>query len=325
VPFNPPRSLFWRVALCNGAIFGAAVLILALSPATVHSPLLPQEAELLGVGALAVIALNVLVLRRALGPLRRLATAMGSIDPLSPGAAAPRCGSSAEMVALTEAFDEMLSRLRAERRDSSQRALRAEEAERRRIAQELHDDVGQSLTVLLLELARARRERSDESLADAQGTARALLEDVRQICHQLRPESLDDLGLPNALRTLAGRVAEAADLPVEVEVEDDLPELTPDAELAVLRVAQESLTNVVRHARATHARVELSATGDGVCLRVSDDGRGLKVGQLGSGIRGMRERALSVGAQLALVPSGECGLEVRLELEREREREPAFA
>jgi two-component system sensor histidine kinase UhpB len=312
-----PRSLFWRVAFCNGAIFAAAVVVLALSPATVSSPLLPEEAELLGLGALAVILLNAFVLRRALGPLERLAGHMQRIDPLAPDAAAPQTGGSAEIVALTDAFNDMLTRLGKERRESSQGALRAEEAERRRIAQELHDDVGQSLTVLLLELSRAKRDRSDAALTDAQGTARTLLEDVRHICHELRPESLDDLGLPNAVRTLAQRVSEAAGMPVDVEVDDDLCGLSPEAELVVLRVAQESLTNVVRHARASSASVSLGRTGDGVCLRVSDDGRGLSVANAGSGIRGMRERAMSIGGQLALLPSRDHGLEVRLELGHE--------
>ena len=313
-----PRSLFWRVALCNGVIFGAAVLVLALSPATVSSPLLPEEAGLLALGAITVMVLNTFSLRHALRPLKRLADHMAEIDPLAPDAAAPRSGGSAEVVALTDAFDEMLTRLRHERRESAQRALRAEEAERGRIAQELHDDVGQSLTVLLLELGRARREGSDEALGDAQGTARAVLEDVRQICHELRPESLDDLGLPHAVRTLAQRVSEAAAIAVGVEVEDDLGPLSKEAELVVLRVAQESLTNVVRHARASCAYVSLWRRGDGVCLRVVDDGRGLSVARTGSGIRGMRERAMSIGGELALLPAGEHGLEVRLDLRHEQ-------
>jgi two-component system sensor histidine kinase UhpB len=99
-----------------------------------------------------------------------------------------------------------------------------------------------------------------------------------------------------------------------VEVESDLQCLSPEAELVVLRVAQESLTNVVRHARASSASVSLARTGDGVCLRIVDDGRGLRVANAGSGIRGMRERALSIGGQLALVPAEGDGLEVRLEL-----------
>lgn len=325
MPTPFPRSLFWRVALWNGVIFTGAVLVLALSPATVSSPLRFHEAVLLGLGAIAVIVLNAVALRRALRPLQRLAEHIADIDPLVAGAAAPRSGGASEILALTDAFDGMVKRIRVERRQSTQRALRAEEAERRRIAQELHDDVGQSLTVLLLELARARRECSDSALADAQGTARALLEDVRHICHELRPESLDDLGLPNALRTLSQRVAEAADLPVTVEIEDDLPPLSSDEELVVLRVAQESMTNVVRHARATSAHIGLRRERDSVCLRVSDNGRGLDLGQQGSGIRGMRERALSVGARLALVPAGDLGLEVRLELEPQLRPERAAA
>jgi two-component system sensor histidine kinase UhpB len=225
----------------------------------------------------------------------------------------------AEVAALTGAFDAMVMRLQAERRDSAQLAMRAEEAERDRIARELHDDVGQSLTVLLLELARARRTGSEAALADAQATARAVLQDVRQICHELRPESLDDLGLASALTTLAARVSEAAQLTVDVEVDEALPQLPPAAELVVLRVAQEGLTNVVRHARASHARLVLCRTRAGVSLRIADDGHGLPSAlAAGGGIRGMRERALGVGGRLTVAASGGRGLEIRLDLDAEQ-------
>jgi two-component system sensor histidine kinase UhpB len=113
-------------------------------------------------------------------------------------------------------------------------------------------------------------------------------------------------------------VSEAAELPVTVEVDHELPALSDDEELVVLRIAQECVTNIVRHAGATHAWIELQGSGDSVCLRVIDDGRGLQLAKAGSGIRGMRERAMSVGAQLAMVPSRERGLEVRLEVGAER-------
>jgi two-component system sensor histidine kinase UhpB len=320
VPFHIPRSLFWRAALCNAAVLSAAALVLAISPATVSSPVAVSEAVVLGVGTLLVFAVNALALRRALRPLERLADQMATIDPLDAHSAAlDSSRGPAEVAALSDAFDAMARRLRAERRDSSHLVLKAEEAERRRIARELHDDVGQSLTVLLLELARARRTGSDAALGEAQDTARAVLHDVRQICHQLRPESLDDLGLSSALTTLAARVSEAACLPVQVEVGDDLPPLPADAELVLLRVAQEGLTNVVRHSGASEARLALRRAGEGVSLRIADDGRGLAgAGSAGGGIRGMRERAVSVGGRLSLVSSGANGLEVRLDLEAER-------
>jgi two-component system sensor histidine kinase UhpB len=267
-----------------------------------------------------VFVANALVLRRALRPLETLAGQMATIDPLdSDQAPLHSSAGPAEVAALTDAFDAMARRLQAERRDSAHLALKAEEAERGRIARELHDDVGQSLTVLLLELARARRTGSDSAVAEAQETARAVLQDVRQICHQLRPESLDDLGLSSALTTLAARVSEAAQLPVEVDVEHELPPLAPDAELVLLRVAQEGLTNVVRHAGASRARLALRRAGDGVTLRIADDGRGLAAAlAAGGGIRGMRERAASVGGRLSIGSAGASGLEVRLDLETEQ-------
>jgi two-component system sensor histidine kinase UhpB len=316
VPFHLPRSLFWRAAFCNGAVFSVAAVMLALSPATISSPLAWGEAVVLGLGTLGVIVANAVALRHTLRPLHQLTGHMAVFDPVSPGVAVPR-GDAAplEVAALTDAFDAMAARLQAERRESSQRALRAEEAERQRIARELHDEVGQSITVLLLELASARRTGSGEAIAAAQETARTLLHDVRHICHELRPESLDDLGLPSALTTLASRVSEAAGLPVHVDVDPDLPELSADAELVVLRVAQESLTNVVRHARATSVRVSLArASNDGVSLRIADDGDRAGAVVPGGGIRGMKERAVSVGGRLSVArPTGR-GLEVRLDL-----------
>src|SRR3954447_25728904 len=236
--------------------------MLAMSPDTVSAPLAVNDALVLGIGTLLAFSINALALRSAFRPLDRLALRMATIDPLdSDPAPLHGSGGPAEMAALTGAFDAMVRRLQAERRDSVHLALEAEEAERGRIARELHDDVGQTLTVLLLELAHARRTGSDAAIAEAQQTARALLQDVRKICHQLRPESLDDLGLASALTTLATRVSEAARLPVDVDVEEELPPLPPDAELVLLRVAQEGLTNVVRHSGASQARVALRRAG----------------------------------------------------------------
>jgi two-component system sensor histidine kinase UhpB len=316
VPFNLPRSLFWRAALCNAAVLAAVALVLASSPDTVSAPLAVNDVLVLGTGALLAFAANATALRRALRPLKRLAAQMATIDPLGADPAPLSAGGGpAEVAALTDAFDAMARRLRAERRDSMHLALQAEEAERGRIARELHDDVGQTLTVLLLELAHARRTGSDAAVADAQHTARAVLQDVRQICHQLRPESLDDLGLGSALSTLATRVSEAARLPVDVDVDEELPPLPPDAELVLLRVAQEGLTNVVRHSGASQARVALRRAGEGVTLRIIDDGRGVASAMAaGGGIRGMRERAVSVGGRLSLESAGGSGLEVRLDL-----------
>ena len=189
--------------------------------------------------------------------------------------------------------------------------------ERRRVAQELHDEVGQSLTAVLLGL----RQVADRAPADlqqevllVQETARAGLDEVRQVVRRLRPGVLDDLGLVSALTALVTEHARLTCADVCRRLSPDLPPLGPDAELVVYRVAQEALTNVARHADAGRVCVELAPTfaGDAVHLRIVDDGRGLGDGREGAGVRGMRERAVLVGATLTLGSHPEGGTELRL-------------
>jgi two-component system sensor histidine kinase UhpB len=226
-------------------------------------------------------------------------------------------GPESEVTVLAEAFNEMLDRLESERRESGRRALSERESERRFLAAELHDELGQELTALALVLRRsagqAPPELRDELTAARDQTLRAV-ETVRALASRLRPEALDALGLVPALTNLVVRVSQSAQLPVERTWERDLPPLHPDVELVVYRVAQESLTNVVRHSHATRASVALGREDGHVVLRVRDDGVGLAPGASpGSGVRGMRERALLVGGELAFVapPDGR-GTEVRL-------------
>jgi two-component system sensor histidine kinase UhpB len=175
---------------------------------------------------------------------------MQRIDPLTPGRRLETVGGDAEVVALTEAFNEMLDRLETERRESARRTLEAQEMERQRIARELHDEIGQTLTGLALRsetiARRAPREIRDE-LEDMREAARRGAEDARTIARRLRPEALDELGLRSALMALTASVAEQSGLVVERSFSED-QELSGDQELVVYRVAQEGLTNVVRHA-----------------------------------------------------------------------------
>jgi two-component system sensor histidine kinase UhpB len=139
-----------------------------------------------------------------------------------------------------------------------------------------------------------------------------MVQSLHRILRELRPEALDDLGLPSALATLADRVTERTGLPVSIELDDHLPLLAPEEELVVYRVAQESLTNVIKHSGASVAKLSLTGGGSGVCLAVRDDGRGLNGSSIGNGIRGMRERALLVGGTLDIEQTGRQGVEVRL-------------
>jgi two-component system sensor histidine kinase UhpB len=307
--------LYWRVFATNGAVLVLAFLGLVFAPVTVSVPPHATELVVLVVGLLVMLALNLVLLRPLFRPLDALAETMRRHDPLSPGARA-RVDGEPDVAALARTFNDMLDRLESERRDSAQRALTVQEAERRRIARELHDEVGQTLTGVMLQvegLAAAIPEELREQLEELRETARHGTEEVRRIARRLRPEALEDLGLQSALSALATRVAEQAQVDISRHLDAQLA-LTPQQELVVYRVAQEALTNVARHAHAEHVELRLDRVEPHAILTVRDDGSGLKPGDLSSsqGIRGMRERALLIDAQLAIGPGNGRGTEVKL-------------
>jgi two-component system sensor histidine kinase UhpB len=295
-------SLLWRIFVGNAAVLFVATMVLVVSPATVSFPLAATEAVVLAVGLAVMLVLNYALLRRAVGPLERLAGVMRAIDPLAPGRRSALPEASAEVAELAGAFDDMLDRLERERRDSARRALAAQEDERRRIARELHDEVGQALTAVVLQLDRAQVAATGESgerMREAREAARATLEEVRAIARNLRPEALDELGLAAAVRQLCADVERAGVL-VERRIAAGL-QLTPEAEVVVYRVAQEALTNALRHSGAERIELVLeSGAAGGAVLRVGDDGRGLDGAAEGTGVIGMRERALLASGVLEL-------------------------
>jgi two-component system, NarL family, sensor histidine kinase UhpB len=295
--------LVYRVAGVNALVLLAAVAVtlLVLAPRKLSSFAVDEAAVL--AGALVVVALvNLLVLRRIVRPLETLTALARRVDLTRPGARMPGAAASSEAGELALTFNEMLARLETERREATGRVLEAQESERLRIALELHDQVGQELTAVLLGLARVRG-MLDESLRgdveDIQEAVRASLEDVRRIALELRPEALDDLGLVSALAVLGERFSQRTGIQVSQQLDEHLPELGHDEELVVYRVAQEALTNIARHSGADHAELRLSVRDGALVVTVSDDGRGIRGGgEPGTGIRGMRERAALIGATL---------------------------
>lgn len=303
--------LLWRVFAINAALLVAATLLLALTPVTIHARIAIVEGLDLAVALVVMLAANLLLLRPTLRPIDRLVERMRKIDLLQPGQRIPERG-GVEVAELTHTFNEMLDRLETERRESGQRALRAQEAERRRIASGLHDEVGQVLTGVLLRL-------DDDETKQA---VRQALEEVRRIARELRPEMLEQLGLVSALTELSRRFADSSGVRVDRDFATDLPPLSDDAELAVYRVAQESLTNIARHADASRVEIALQPGAESVVLRVADDGRGIPSPDAPalnghSGLRGMRERALLVGGALAIKRGHDGGVEVRFEVPAE--------
>jgi two-component system, NarL family, sensor histidine kinase UhpB len=318
-------SLFWRVFTLNAVVFAAATAILVFTPVTVSFPTTVTEGLILSAGLSVMLVANALLLRWALGPLDRLRSLMERVDLLRPGQRLP-APRGREFAALVLSFNDMLDRLEAERRESAGRALQAQEAERRRVARDLHDEVGQSLTAVLLQLKRVLSHTSEESDADvreAQETVRASLDEVRRIVRELRPGVLEDLGLISALNAFSTGFAERTGLQVERRFQADLPPLSGDAELALYRIAQESLTNAARHAHASHIELALERTDTGVLIGITDDGQGTRdTAREGGGIRGMRERALHVNGDLTIGPGPGGGTRVRFVVPADRSEQP---
>ena len=308
-------SLYWRILLLNAAVLIVAVLLL-LGPVTVSTPVLPGEALVLGAGLIAMLVANVVLLRIGLAPLQRLNRAMITADLLRPGSR-PAVSGPGEMAELTKTFNKMLDRLEAERAASSARVLQAQEAERHRIAQELHDEIGQTLTAVLLQLKHSADQAPAslrDELSQVQEATRASLDEIRRIARRLRPGVLEELGLHSALRSLAAEFTTPG-LSARAYISPGLPPQSEEAELVLYRVAQEGLTNVARHAGARSAEVHLSSgLAGGIGLMIRDDGRGIGQAPEGAGIRGMRERALLIGAELTIRPGPSGGTDVRLDV-----------
>ncbi|MDX6624424.1 MAG: two-component system, NarL family, sensor histidine kinase UhpB [Solirubrobacterales bacterium] len=279
----------------------------------------------IGLLCLAVVVLSAALLRqrRRLEPLERLIEDMEKVDLSRPGLALP---ASIDGVAETEeverlelAFLRMMRRLEAERRRAGSAALRAQEEERARVARDLHDEVNQSLTGLLLRLEAAREGAPPELEAELEETkalANQAMNELLSLARQLRPTALDDLGLAAAV---AGQVEQLrrGEIEVRFEAEGDFSDLGDDAQLVVYRVAQEALSNATRHSGATSVGVRLGRdAGGGVELEVADDGRGFAFDEAerGLGIAGMRERALLVGGELTIESRPGEGTTVRLTL-----------
>ena len=297
-------SLLTRVFLANGAVLLMIALLLLFSPVEIDFPVTGTQAMIIVVGFVVSVALNYVLLRPVIAPLRRLEDTMRAVEPREPGRRLTIPHADADVTALTEAFNDMLDRLEDERRESGRRVMAAQEEVRRRIARELHDEVGQVLTGVMLGLEDP----------EARESVRHSLDDVRRIAGELRPQTLDELGLQSALRSLCTTVEATPGLRVERRLELGDAELTPEVELVVYRVAQESLTNVMRHAGAAEALLSLEQLDGAVRLIVRDDGRGLDEEGNGAGLAGMHERAMHIGGRLAVRAAPGGGTEVVLDV-----------
>ena len=310
------RALFTQVLVVNTVLLGA-VAIAAGAVAGLSA------LEIVGIVALAVVAgatVNMILLRRRFAPLEDLIEEMERVDLTRPGSllhtSIDGIGETEEVERIELAFLRMMRRLEAERRRAGSAALAAQEEERARVARDLHDEVNQSLTGLLLRLEAAREAAPPEleaELAATKALANQAMRELLDLARNLRPTALDDLGLAAAIAGLVERLG-AGDVEASIEVDGDFSDLGDDAQLVVYRVAQEALSNAARHSGAEHVAVALRHRPEEVELTVVDDGRGFAFDEAdrGLGIGGMRERALLVDGELTLESRPDAGTTVRL-------------
>jgi signal transduction histidine kinase len=225
-----------------------------------------------------------------------------------------------------QGLQEAMSQLRG----LSQQLVDIQEQERRRIARELHDEIGQGLTALKLALENTLSEQRgavDPRLKDALATTNDLVQGVRRIAFDLRPPMLDDLGLLSALLWLFDRHHAQAGLDVQFRHSGLDARLPTDIETAVFRITQEALTNVIRYAGVKQVEVTVWVTKEAVILRIEDHGQGFdptaarKSGR-GAGLLGMQERAALLGGTLTIDTAIGAGTTITAELPRQRLNTP---
>ena len=219
--------------------------------------------------------------------------------------------SKAELEQRVEERTKQVQQLAVVRGQLLERLISAQEEERRRVARELHDEAGQSLTVLMTGIGKAidalpeGATEANEELSRSHGLAAQTLAELRKLIYDLRPEVLDQLGLVPALRSYIKRRLDTEKIKLQLNFSGVRERLTPQVETTLFRIIQEAVTNIVRHAEASVVKIEVAAKNSMVTTIIEDNGKGFDVeAAFGSpeswGLRGMRERVTIVGGELSI-------------------------
>lgn len=332
--------LFYKVLIGNsaivllGALAGTAITWHVASSrsgpgAIFDAPL----AAIFAISGLALTAgLNALILRAALSPLDRLQDVVRRVrrGDLSVRAH-PTPLADPDVARLADTLNAMLDEVQQyeeQVRALSGGLIRAQEEERQRIARELHDDTGQVLTLLLIRLKLLEGQPGIEAIRpqieELRGLISGAIDQVRRLALNLRPPTLDQLGLVPAVRSLVSTFTESTHIPVKLELPRDQVRLSPERALAVYRIVQEALTNTVKHAGARHVGVEVTSEGGQLTATIRDDGRGFApetyaarsnrgaTSGPGVGLFGMEERARLAGGSLRIQSAPGRGTSVKL-------------
>ena len=301
------NSLIGQVVAVN-VLLVVATLFAASAAASLNLSTQDQRSQfaLLALTIVLVLLVNMLMVRRRFTPLAQLIERVEAIDPQQPsGFDTTALGAGSDEVdRLAASFRRLLGRVEAERSRSARLALRAQEEERRRLARDLHDEVNQALTAILLRLQAVSQDAPAdvaEELAEVRRLVNQAMDELLRLARELRPTALDDHGLYPAIEGQVRRFSSQTGIDADLRTHGAPVDLDDDRQIAVFRVAQEALANVARHAGASSVEVDLTRLGEGgVELTVRDDGRGFapEGASDGLGLNGMVERARLVGGEL---------------------------
>src|SRR5215212_10894848 len=274
---------------------------------------------LLAMTVILALLLNILMLQRRFSPLDELIRKIEAVDPTDPASfEAPSDQEPVEEVErLAVAFGKLLERIEAERRRAGRLQLRAQEEERKRVARDLHDEVNQALTAILLRLealTHVAPPRLKAELAETKGLANQAMEELLQLARHLRPAALDDHGFVPTIEEQLRRFKAQYGIETTLSTEGALDDLGSDQQLVLYRVTQEALNNIARHAGASNVAVEIARVDGHVDLEVADDGVGFDVGRelRGLGLDGMAERARLVDGRFEVDATPGRGTTLRL-------------
>jgi two-component system sensor histidine kinase UhpB len=319
--------IFYRIAIGN-----AVIIIIGAVIGTFLTHLLTNIAATLwhfvlfaSIGIIISLILNFTIIQAALHPLRDLRQIVNRIQAGQAQVAQLALeDTDPDIHHLTIALNSLITQLETSNqqlRVLSERAINAQEEERKRIARSLHDDTGQSLSTLIINLERLEKHIPTESgeLVDRLRSIRQMamdsLECLRSIIYDLRPAILDDLGLLPAIRWYARTNLEEAGIQVELEFPDELPALPQSLTTTLFRIAQEGVNNIIRHSRAKNACISMGAQKNEVYLRIKDDGHGFDPTIMSNeainmqhwGLVGIQERIELVGGRMSISSDPEHG------------------
>jgi two-component system sensor histidine kinase UhpB len=306
-----------RESLSGQVVAANLLLVVAtLFAASAASSLnLEFDDERLQFGLLAMTAL--LALQRRFSPLEQLIRQVEAIDPADPVSFDAPEEPVEEVERLAHAFGRLLERIEGERRRAGRLQLRAQEEERKRVARDLHDEVNQALTAILLRLealAQIAPPRLRDELTETKTLANRAMDELLQLARQLRPTALDDHGLVPAIDDQLRRFKAQHGIDTSLTTTGSLDDLGPDQQLVLYRVAQEALNNVARHSGARSVAVEIDRQDGTVALEVTDDGTGFNPGseERGLGLDGMAERARLVNGEFDIKAAPGHGTKLKL-------------